>query len=631
MNGHNCLISPSFVANSAPAADIYATILHEVGILDGGGVLNSSIPYTKQRLGTRLWRGVTLQLFLVAVLPLTLLLLAVTFGSLDLHHEAMRSLVAERNLWAVQTAASHLDRMILHRADVLKLIASRPPDPAAIQGWFGGLEDSLAEFEGGVAAVAPDGAALEFTGSPVIQRLHVAQEWQEIAARLQSAVPGEVVFLPVMTLPDGIFLPVLLKTAPGGPVLVGLISPERLLAQGLDVVANSETTRVLVVNEDHVTLYQSGGFSLQEDELAHSEIQAAIDGAGGMDHRQTAEGEHVITSSPIPSAGWALLIDESWEDIASPLLRATQNAPVILLPVLALSLLALWFGLRQIVQPIQALESQAGDLARGNFDSIRRPVGGVPEIRQLQATLVEMANQLQEAQNSLHSYIGAITASVESERRSLARELHDETLQALIALGQYTQYALHWNRDPKVAQTLEQVLGLAEQGMQNLRGLVRGLRPIYIEDLGLAAALSMEAEQRDRQDETLKIQFRQEGSERRLPADMEMALYRIAQEALSNVRRHAGARNAWLTLYFQPEALVMEVRDDGQGFSVPQDPGHYARLGHYGLLSMHERAELMDARLSIQSAPGEGTQIRVRVPWEGPGNEQAPAQAGEGE
>jgi two-component system sensor histidine kinase UhpB len=274
--------------------------------------------------------------------------------------------------------------------------------------------------------------------------------------------------------------------------------------------------------------------------------------------------------------------------------------------------LALWFGLRQIVQPMRALEEKAADLARGDFKSIRQPVGGVGEIRHLQSTLADMATQLKEAQNSLHSYIGAITDSVENERRNLARELHDETLQTMIALGQYTQYALHWNSDPKVEKTLNQVVELTDQGTQTLRRLVRGLRPIYIEDLGLVTALGMQASQPD-QPGGVEVHFESSGEERRLKPEVEMALYRMAQEALSNIRRHAGAAHAWIRLHFAPGEVVLEVRDDGRGFSMPPDPLQLARQGHYGLLGLHERAELIGATLSIHSEEGHGTTIRIRL------------------
>ena len=90
-------------------------------------------------------------------------------------------------------------------------------------------------------------------------------------------------------------------------------------------------------------------------------------------------------------------------------------------------------------------------------------------------------------------------------------------------------------------------------------------------------------------------------------------MYRMAQAALSNVFQHAQARNAWITLIFHPESVVLEIRDDGQGFNPPTDPIHFARMGHYGLLGLYERSELIGAKLSIRSVPGEGTRVIIRL------------------
>lgn len=563
------------------------------------------------RLKIRIWRGVTLQLFLVAVLPLIVLVLIVTYGSLKLHHEGMRSLVASRNLRAVQYAAAGIEKEIDHRTEVLGLLSKRLEPVDQLSNTFSNIQDEMAAFEGGVVVIAPEGTIAASAGGSAILEWLAADQAAVLQQQYLKFMPGTAVFLPVLSLKDQFFVPVLVNTT-SGATLVGLFSPQKMLGDGLSTITDSDAVTVLVVDNRYDLLFRKGSLDLGENLKTHPGLQEALMGVGGINYFPTDAGEHVITTSPIQPVGWALMIEESWEDIASPLLRATQNAPLIAFPIMALSLLAIWFGLRRIVQPMQALEEKAGDLASGNFETIRQPVGGILEIRHLQETLIYMAAELKEAQNSLHSYIGAITDSVESERRNLARELHDETLQSLIALGQYTQYALHWNSDPKVEKTLDQVVNMADQSMKNLRRLVQGLRPIYIEDLGLATALAMQSTQNMHPD-GVTIHFIQEGDERRLKPDIEMAMYRMAQEALSNVVRHSKAKNAWISLHFRSDSVILEIRDDGLGFDPPADPIHYARMGHYGLLGLYERSELIGARLTIRSTPDEGTHIIIRL------------------
>ena len=136
-----------------------------------------------------------------------------------------------------------------------------------------------------------------------------------------------------------------------------------------------------------------------------------------------------------------------------------------------------------------------------------------------------MADKLKAAQQSLRSYIGAITAGVENERRSLARELHDDTIQALIALNQRIQLIL-MNSPETQKSALSELQTLVQQSMTNLRRMIRGLRPIYLEDLGLVASLEMlvrEMEQTASNSD--RISFSTNGQERRLdPAKRDVAL-----------------------------------------------------------------------------------------------------------
>jgi signal transduction histidine kinase len=222
-----------------------------------------------------------------------------------------------------------------------------------------------------------------------------------------------------------------------------------------------------------------------------------------------------------------------------------------------------------------------------------------------------MAQQLEAAQQSLRSYIGAITAGIENERRSLARELHDDTIQNLIALNQRIQMAAMGSVEEQEA-AVEELGPMVQDAISKLRRTVRGLRPIYLEDLGLVTALEMLARETE-QVSGQTVQFEMRGSERRLEGETEMMIYRMVQESLNNVVRHANAAQVWLELDFKPGGLQVKVRDDGRGFRVPANRSEFPSSGHFGLLGMHERAELINAHLEISSSPGSGTVITIEI------------------
>jgi len=218
---------------------------------------------------------------------------------------------------------------------------------------------------------------------------------------------------------------------------------------------------------------------------------------------------------------------------------------------------------------------------------------------------------VQAAQEGLHDYIGAITSAQEEERTRLARELHDDTIQAVIALKQRVQLAQKLVKDQNGKQSLKNLEDLAEQTIENLRRLTRALRPIYLEDLGLVTALEMLAREIG-QTNDLHVDFFKSGQERRLPSEVELSLYRIAQEALNNVLHHAKAKFATLSIFFDDE-IKLQVKDDGIGFAVPKSPTDFAPAGHFGLLGMRERADLIGGILEVKSEAGEGTSLSVRL------------------
>src|SRR6185369_1409307 len=189
--------------------------------------------------------------------------------------------------------------------------------------------------------------------------------------------------------------------------------------------------------------------------------------------------------------------------------------------------------------------------------------------------------------------------------------LHDDTIQAVIALKQRVQLAQKLVKDQNGKQSLKNLEDLAGQTIENLRRLTRALRPIYLEDLGLVTALEMLGRETS-QNNYINVKFEKIGQERRLPSQVELSLYRIAQEALNNVVHHAKAKFATLSIFFDDE-IKLEVKDDGIGFAVPKSPTDFAPAGHFGLLGMRERADLIGGILEVKSEAEEGTCLSLRL------------------
>ena len=146
-----------------------------------------------------------------------------------------------------------------------------------------------------------------------------------------------------------------------------------------------------------------------------------------------------------------------------------------------------------------------------------------------------------------------------------------------------------------------------------LRRLIGDLRPIYLEDLGFVPALEMLAGQ-VQQENALATTVEVHGEAVRLAPDLELAAYRIVQQAVRNVLAHAAAQSVQIHVTFDTDGITLAVSDDGRGFTPPEQPADLTRQGHYGLMGMHERAMLYGGRLSITSAPGQGTTVTAWLP-----------------
>ena len=197
----------------------------------------------------------------------------------------------------------------------------------------------------------------------------------------------------------------------------------------------------------------------------------------------------------------------------------------------------------------------------------------------------------------------------EDERARIARELHDETAQFLTALSLDLATLSHAPKGERATvQIIDRLQGLTRQMSQGIYRLVRDLRPAQLDDLGLVPALQYLSDEHNRTG--LKVSFAVEGPLQRLDPLVETVCFRVAQEALTNVARHAQIDQARLSLCFQTYQVVLRVQDDGVGFHNQNSAGQRG----WGLAGMRERVESVGGELHLHSIPGKGTLVEVSIP-----------------
>ena len=229
----------------------------------------------------------------------------------------------------------------------------------------------------------------------------------------------------------------------------------------------------------------------------------------------------------------------------------------------------------------------------------------------VQIVLADVTEQCQR-QEEQRAFTGRLLAVQDEERLRLARELHDDPLQQLMYLGRTLDEIAE---DPLLAARLVDLVGkgrlLAKSASTAVRTVIHGLRPPMLDDLGLVPALRQLIDNLH-SDGELTVGLRVNGPEARLPAELEMTAYRVVQESLNNVIRHAEARTATVTVTFG-EDVELRIRDDGRGMppASRRRPGVDAGLG---LIGLRERVSQSGGRLRISSRPGRGTVIQVSIP-----------------
>jgi two-component system, NarL family, sensor histidine kinase UhpB len=285
---------------------------------------------------------------------------------------------------------------------------------------------------------------------------------------------------------------------------------------------------------------------------------------------------------------------------------------LLILVGLSISLGVNYGILRVAFRPMTILQATLDRVRRGDFSARVPLVQGDPDIARVSEIANLMLDRLEERRQQAAAQI---LRAMEEERKRIARELHDETSQSLTSVVVNLQVI-----EQQLADSTEEMAGrvrltkeIAQRTLDETRRLMFDLRPSVLDDLGLVPALRWFISQRV-SPRGLKVEFQATGLEQRLPEELETALFRICQEAMTNAVKHARAHRLLVSMVREPGQIIALIEDDGAGFH----PVHVVSKGDkdrgLGLFGMQERAALVGGAVQIDSAPGRGTVVRVTVP-----------------
>jgi len=347
-------------------------------------------------------------------------------------------------------------------------------------------------------------------------------------------------------------------------------------------------------------LKASAGSLLLWDDATNELVFAVTDGGAG----EALEGRRMPADKGI--AGWVFTrcrpyivhnvrSNERWNSTIDESL-GYHTSSLVAVPMIAKG---------QGIGVLEVLNKESGERFDENDRAILYALAGQAAIAVVNARLYQEVRDEKDR----------IIALEEDVRKELARDFHDgpaQTLSAMIMAIELIEILPEPISEP-VAEGLTDLRAMATKTLHRVRNMIFELRPVILKTQGLDPALRSYV-QRLREGEDMNIHLKVEGLEKRLPARLEEICFSIIQEAINNVKRHAGEENIWLTAIRRGNEFQVVVKDDGEGFDPTKVERLYDRQGKLGLLNMRERAEMIGGRLSIGSAPGKGTTITLNIP-----------------
>lgn len=411
---------------------------------------------------------------------------------------------------------------------------------------------------------------------------------------------------------------------------------ELIDSQGV-IISSNDPARILT-NSDHDKFLSN---LIAQKKSAVGECHRCHDQGGAPAPRQS----DTLVFAPLSKAPWGICIREPQETIFAPA-TIMRNAFIVMGLVYVATAVFLAMSLsNSIVRPIQALTRAAKKLAREelsepieiprddelgalakSFDTMRMRLSeSMASVRgygvELEKRVLDRTYELQKQRKQLATLLDQVIRAQEEERKRIARELHDETSQSILALGMSLELASLALMDNRLEpETLLESRKKAEQMLDGINRLIHDLRPPVLDDLGLNSAIRWLLETRlasqgiSSRLEPCEGQL--EKSDGLMDKTTELRLFRVIQEAVINIARHARAKNVTVSIACGESRLKVDIIDDGVGF----DAGEVFRAiesgpdAGFGLIGMKERVAHLDGTLDVSSEPGKGTRVTIEIP-----------------
>jgi signal transduction histidine kinase len=570
------------------------------------------------------WAGLQVQALIFTILPLALLL-ALAVGSIFYaYQQVAEKLALSRNQELARVSADRLSENMAGFVRVLTTMSNldivRSGDPTLQKNALTQARDLLIDFDGGVIVLNKDGIVTVtepyrpdiqgqgFSNHTYFQSTRALRSFtfSDIAQEAGSGEDIIVVAVPIISA-DGEFQGVL-----AGRFYVRF----QRIGEEIQKLQVGEVGEAYLIDRNGRVIYHPDYSLISADFSQRTSVFSLMRGEqeGALIIQEPGKARQVIGYAIVDVTGWGLIIQEPWADVVAPARISLRPIALALFAgVVVVAAIVSW-GTRRVVRPISDLAARSRRVATGDYAAQVTP-SSIRELRDLATDFDRMVEQVARYQAGLRQYVAAITESQEEERKRIARDLHDDTIQSLIAIGQRVELARETvAEDPDSArEQLRDLRKMVTETIDSVRQFSRDLRPTVLEDLGMVPALQYLVGELAKQD-TIEISLDVEGSAEELSSDMEVAIYRIVQEALTNIRKHAHASHAHVQAQFLQDRVIITVHDDGMGFRVPEETADLVNVGSLGLMGLKERTQLFGGQMDISSHVGLGTTVRVVLP-----------------